>query len=646
MSKAITENDLYKLKTLSQPVASKEYYFLTQTYCDKDSNEYRSNILAFSKDGKYVGNFDNDNFASKSPVVGKDYLFFLSKEDSDSQYQVFKVRLSGGTAQKVTALKHSVEKLLVPKGTNNVFFKTRETNEVPKKPYEKFPTVRHVFRVSHKEDGFGFLPTDGKYDLYRYDGDTEKTSLLYSSPVDFDLSDVSHKSEKIVLTRTNKPDDDLDFGQGVYVLNVDTGKLFNITSDHPDWAFSSAKFSPDDTQLLLVGHSNKYMANTQNQVYGWNFETKEFTDYTQGLDEEVDDFYAADFTQNENDDDIFWVNNDQFVFRTSYHGRSKLYLYKDKQVEEFFNERERLTDWSVDQDRLLAVYTTGDHPTEFATIDFEGNQTDLFNPNQKFDSEHEYASLDRFVYKASDGLPIEGWVMEPLHQKRTNPVVLYVHGGPHFAYGESFFFEMQVHAANGYGVVLINPRGSTSYGQDFCLESVGHYGQKDYTDLMEGMDYVLANHPEFDKNHQYVAGGSYGGFMTTWTVGHNDRFAAAVAQRPVTDWVSFAGTSDIGYMFVPQEMQTNRYDVDKLWKFSPLAYAENVKTPTLIMQGEWDTRCPIGQGEEFFSALVENGVEAQMSRYPQSWHGVSRNGLPNLRVDRIKETRSWWDKHQ
>ncbi|MFD1126072.1 alpha/beta hydrolase family protein [Lentilactobacillus raoultii] len=95
----------------------------------------------------------------------------------------------------------------------------------------------------------------------------------------------------------------------------------------------------------------------------------------------------------------------------------------------------------------------------------------------------------------------------------------------------------------------------------------------------------------------------------------------------------------------PQELLTNRYDVKKLWHFSPIAYANKVKTPTLIMQGEWDTRTPIGQGEEFFSALAENGVETEMSRYPQSWHGVSRDGLPNLRIERIKETRRWWDKH-
>ena len=119
----------------------------------------------------------------------------------------------------------------------------------------------------------------------------------------------------------------------------------------------------------------------------------------------------------------------------------------------------------------------------------------------------------------------------------------------------------------------------------------------------------------------------------------------AVAQKPVTDWISLAGTSDIGYSFIPQELKLSRYDVQKLWDCSPVAYAQNVKTPTLIIQGEWDVRTPIGQGEEFFTALLENGTKTEMSRHPQSWHAMSRLGLPNLRIERIRETRAWWDRN-
>lgn len=646
MTEKLTEADFYKLKTLSQPAVSNQYYFATQTYLDKESNGYRSNILGFTKDGKYVGRFDNDNYASKAPTPAKDYLFFISKRDANSQFQLYQVTYTGGTAIPVSALPHSVEQLVTAKETNKVFYKTRQTTEVPKKPYEKFPTIRHVYRVNHKADGFGFYPTDGVYQLFSYDADTQKTQLVYSSKTDFTLSDTDTDGTLVALTMDNNPENDLDFSHGVYVLDVNTGQLTNCTDSRPTWVFSEAKFSPDHSKLLLVGQSDEYQANTQFYVYGYDLLSKKFSDYTGELAEEVHDYLFTDFTQNLNGDEAFWVDNEKFAFRTSHHGRSKMFFYTNGKPTAFFDEPERITDWVVvDKDQLLVTYSTTTRPVALATLSFTGKQTDLYNPNESFDKSHNYVKPQRFTYHASDGLPIEGWLMEPATPQEKNPLVLYVHGGPHFAYAENFFFEMQVHAANGYGLVLLNPRGSKTYGQRFCQENVGKYGEKDFTDLMAGMDNVLKNHPEFDEDRQYCAGGSYGGFMTTWVVGHTNRFAAAVAQRPVTDWISFSGTSDIGFMFTPQELLTDRYDVKKLWKLSPMAYANKVKTPTLIMQGEWDTRTPIGQGEEFFSALVENGVDAQMARYPQSWHGVSREGLPNLRIERIKETRSWWDKH-
>jgi acylaminoacyl-peptidase len=578
--------------------------------------------------------------------MGKDFLFFLSKKQEDSEYQLFKVKFSGGTALQVTDFSHSIEQVYPVRDTNKVFFKTRETKEIPKKPYEKYPKVRHVYRINHKADGFGFYPTDGSYQLFSYDADSGSTENVYTSDNDFTLADVAPDGVRVALIKDNKPENDLDYGHGVYVLNTVTNQLENITSLHPEWVFSHAKFSPNGTQMLLVGRSARYDANTEFKVYGYNFSNRKFYGYIDDMDEEVADFLFTDFTQHLSGEDAFWIDDDRFVFRTASHGRTKMFIFQDGKAIPFFDEAERITDWSVVGKKLVVTYSTGTRPVILASLDLDGHQKELFNPNKVFDDEHQYVKPERFIYKASDGLAIEGWLMEPIEPQEKNPLVLYIHGGPHFAYGENFFFEMQVHAANGYGVVLLNPRGSKTYGQTFCQENVGHYGEKDFSDLMEGMDYVLAHHPEFDKNQQFCAGGSYGGYMTTWVVGHTDRFSAAVAQRPVTDWISFSGTSDIGFMFTPQELKTNRYDVATLWKFSPLAYAKNVKTPTLIMQGEWDTRTPIGQGEEFFSALVENGVEAEMARYPQSWHGVSRNGLPNLRVERIKETRRWWDKHQ
>lgn len=645
MTEKLTETDLFKMKTLSQPVAATDRYFVTQTRVDQESNDYRANILGFTKAGEFVGNFDNDNYSSKSPVVGANFLFFLSKKTADSTYQVFKVPFAGGTATQVSHFNHAVESLKVAPGTDTVYFKTRETKEIPKKPYEKIPSVRHVYRLYHKADNFGFFPTDGTYLLYTYAVGDDAPNQVFTSQTDFNLTDASSDGPQVTLTQKNLPDDDLDFGQKVLLVNTQTGTEINVTKSHPDWTFINAKFSPDGSRLLLVGHSQEFEGNTQNYVYGYSFATKEFTDYTSQLDEESFEAVFSDFTQNLDATDIAWVSNTQFAFRTSWRGHSKLYLYENGESNCFFEQPLRITNWSVDGDQLVVTYSTPTLPVALATLSFAGQLNDLFNPNDSFDKVHSYVNPEAVSFKASDGLTIEGWLYNPLESSAKEPIVLDVHGGPHQAWTENFYFDIQLYANNGYGVLLLNPRGSKTYGQAFCQEVVGAYGKQDYTDLMTGLDFVLDLHPEFDRNRQYCIGASYGGFMATWAVGHTDRFAGAVAQKPVTDWISLAGTSDIGYSFIPQELKLSRYDVQKLWDCSPVAYAQNVKTPTLIIQGEWDVRTPIGQGEEFFTALLENGTKTEMSRHPQSWHAMSRLGLPNLRIERIRETRAWWDRN-
>jgi dipeptidyl aminopeptidase/acylaminoacyl peptidase len=204
---------------------------------------------------------------------------------------------------------------------------------------------------------------------------------------------------------------------------------------------------------------------------------------------------------------------------------------------------------------------------------------------------------------------------------------------------------MQVHAANGYGVIMLNPRGGQGYGQEFVKAILGDYGNEDYQDLMLGLDYVLTEYPEIDKNNVYVAGGSYGGFMTNWIVGHTNRFKAAVTQRSISNWISFYGTSDIGSFFVKYQLNSDLKDIDKLWQLSPLAYADNVDTPLLVLHGEEDLRCPQEQGEQMYTAVKMKGVPTKMVVFPESSHGLSRQGLPNLRMERINEIVNWFSQY-
>ena len=163
---------------------------------------------------------------------------------------------------------------------------------------------------------------------------------------------------------------------------------------------------------------------------------------------------------------------------------------------------------------------------------------------------------------------------------------------------------------------------------------------------MLGTTHVLNEHPEIDSSRLYVAGGSYGGFMTNWIVGHTDRFRAAISQRSISNWISFYGTSDIGAFFVEFQLQRDLSDVEGLWKMSPLAYAHQATTPLLLMHSEQDLRCPMEQAEQFYVAMKKNHVDTKLITFPQSNHGLSRDGLPNLRMNRFDAMMAWLDTYQ
>ncbi len=212
-------------------------------------------------------------------------------------------------------------------------------------------------------------------------------------------------------------------------------------------------------------------------------------------------------------------------------------------------------------------------------------------------------------------------------------------------YGANFFHEMQVWANSGYYVFFCNPRGSTGRGDEFT-DLRGKYGTIDYTDIMEFTEYVLKNYDQIDKDRLGVAGGSYGGFMTNWVIGHTDIFKAAVSQRCISNWISDFGTTDIGYFFNQDEHAATLWDgVERLWEMSPLKHADRVSTPTLFVHSDEDYRCSLSEGLQMFTALKYFGVETRMVVFKGENHHLSRSGKPKNRVRRMEEILYWFDKH-
>ncbi|TFH06142.1 MAG: S9 family peptidase, partial [Spirochaetales bacterium] len=246
------------------------------------------------------------------------------------------------------------------------------------------------------------------------------------------------------------------------------------------------------------------------------------------------------------------------------------------------------------------------------------------------------------------GMSVEGWVLIPegiASMPGSCPGILNIHGGPKTAYGEVFFHEMQTWAARGYAVIYCNPRGSAGKGDAFA-DIRGRYGTIDYDDIMAFLDAALQRFPEIDSGRLGVTGGSYGGFMTNWMIGHTDRFKAAASQRSISNWTAFWGTSDIGYWFADDQMAATPWsEPDKYAFHSPLSYADAVTTPTLFIHSDSDYRCWIQDGLQMFTALKYHGVPSRFAWFEGENHELSRTGKPQARICRLKEIISWFDTY-
>src|SRR5699024_5883074 len=283
-------------------------------------------------------------------------------------------------------------------------------------------------------------------------------------------------------------------------------------------------------------------------------------------------------------------------------------------------------------------------PGNFYRLDKHGLKQ-LTDANREFLDKVTLNEPEEKAITAEDGWHIQGWLLRPygFQDRKKYPMILEIHGGPHVMYGQTFFHEMQLLAAKGYVVLYTNPRGNHGYGQTFVNACGFENGGKDYSDLMCAVDQVLENYSFIDEKRLGVTGGSYGGFMTNWIVGHTNRFKAAVTQRSISNWLSFYGVSDIGYFFTKWEHGYNLLDdPKKLWEFSPLKYTENIETPLLILHGELDFRCPVEQGEQLFITLKHLRKEVEFVRFPGANHELSRSGHPEMRIERLNHILRWF----
>jgi dipeptidyl aminopeptidase/acylaminoacyl peptidase len=301
---------------------------------------------------------------------------------------------------------------------------------------------------------------------------------------------------------------------------------------------------------------------------------------------------------------------------------------------------------STDASKLFYTVSTPTRLGDLFMLDRNGGaSTQLTHLNDKFFANLKLPEPEEIHYKSFDGKMIEAWLQKPpdFDPAKKYPLILNIHGGPHTAYGYLFFHEFQWMSAKGYVVLFPNPRGSTTYGQEFGNVIQYHYPGDDFKDLMAGVDEVV-NRGYIDNKKLGVTGGSGGGLLTNWVVGHTDRFAAAVAQRDIASWAHWWYTADFT-LFQPNWFKGPPFDQEEDFKArSPITYIKNVKTPMMFILGEADYRTPPGAGgEEMFRALKFRKIPTVMVRFPNESHELSRSGQPWHRIERLQNIVGWFD---
>jgi dipeptidyl aminopeptidase/acylaminoacyl peptidase len=347
---------------------------------------------------------------------------------------------------------------------------------------------------------------------------------------------------------------------------------------------------------------------------------------------------------------LMWsANSSGIYFGVSESGTRNLYYASlDKEVRKVTDGLHMLTVSSTTKGgQAVGILTQPSKPADVVTFDLAQPQPKrLTGVNDDLLHGVKLGDVEEFTYSSPDNLKIQGWIVKPpdFDPQKKYPMILSIHGGPAGMYDVGFSFEYQDHAANGYVVVYTNPRGSTGYGTDFGNAINYDYPGKDFNDLMKGVDEVVSR-GYIDERNLFVYGCSGGGVLTSWTVGHTDRFAAASANCPVTDWLSFAGIVDaqpnyysLFFRKLPWE------DPTEYLKHSSVMYAGNVKTPTMLMTGVLDMRTPMPQSEEFYEALKLRGVPTALVRMNGEYHGTG--SIPSNFMRTQLYLRYWFEKYQ
>jgi dipeptidyl aminopeptidase/acylaminoacyl peptidase len=597
---------------------------------------------------------------SESPLWSPDgrQLLFLSRRAGDERSQLYLLPSDGGEARRLTRLKEGVVSAAWSPDGKRVAFLSPVDPAAGSRPTkgEGRPYASDVEVV-----GTAFWKLNGKGSLLRKRAHLFVVHSRGGRPVQLTDGDwsvggaylipwaytFSNDGQRIFYVATPDPSDDWVVARqaDLHVVNLD-GTGCKKNTEFPG-AFLAVRQSPTG-ELIAIGNDMERSWASPNRLWRVDPETGGTEVVLPDLDLSIGDSMNCDvrFPTRSHDP---WISPDgeRVRFRVT-HGPAvrlaEVHLAK-RQLAWLTPPDQSVLGWhsTPGGDLRVEVRTTMTEMPELWAADQTGEVRRVTRLNARLLATRKVFAARHVPFTASDGARVDAWVHTPRRlRKGHRPLLLGIHGGPKTVYGHAFFLEFQILAGAGLAVAFSNPRGSDGYGTDWAHAVFGHYGERDYHDLMECVDHVLSMDLGLDPERLGVSGGSYGGFMTNWIIGHTDRFKAAVSQRGISDWVSFFGTSDIGFFFCPDQVGGLPWtDPDRYRDKSPLTYAEAMRTPLLIIHSEQDLRCPFGQAEELFVTLRRLDGDVRLARFPDETHELSRAGSPKRRMERLRLIVEW-----
>ena len=656
--KAVEIKDLTKLVSVTDPKISpdgKRAVFV-RTHINEEDNTYIAHLYHVDLISGEVTQWTHGKERVSSPQWSEDGKSVAFLSNRDEQNQVYIISAQGGEARAVTDFEKGVTAFRWSPCGKKIWFnalakegKTFTDKEEKEKDEKKKPEPYIVDKMKYKADGVGLLPQEYHRHIGVIDIDTKEVEQVTEGNYQFNLEAVSHDGKKLVYGVTREENLDFVFRQSLYVYDVEKKKETVLIEE--EGPFGGAAFSHDDTKIAFGGNTRQYENATHMELYVSDLKGKSRVCLTESLDLPVGDYVVADHQQGANAPTVVWTKDDHLYFQVSAMGDVRLYFASlDGALYPASPDLEHVYGYDISRDGAFALATISNpvNPGELYKLTIAtGEREPLTDFNKQYLEETELITPELIVAKGAKDWAVHGWLIKPYGFKESKkyPLIVNIHGGPHAMYANTFVHEMQLLAAQGYGVLFVNPRGSHGYSQEFVNEVRGDYGGGDYEDIMKSLDDVIAANSWIDTKRLGVTGGSYGGFMTNWIVSHTDRFKAAVTQRSISNWISFFGVSDIGYYFSDWQIGADMTNVDKLWHHSPLKYAKNVETPLLILHSENDYRCPIEQSEQLYITLKSMGKETEFVRFPEADHNLSRTGKPNLRFARLEQITGWMEKY-